>query len=319
MLFLQFLTTGILTGGIYALIAVSIVLVYKSTRIFNFAVGELMVLGGLICYSFVVWAELPLWLALLGALTMAVIVGFLVERLVFRPLLGQPILTIIMATLALSSILLGLILMVWTGYTLTFPSGMLPGRTILLGPVVISHELLWAFVITMVALIILGYFFLKTRTGLRMRAISEDHELSMSCGVNITVIFAVTWIIAVILGSLSGLLLGNRLGITASATPLIALKAFPAVIFGGLESIVGAVLGGLAVGVIEALVGGFIDPRIGEISAYILLLLVLVFKPEGLLGEKRKDLSRSCGDPAEHSMTAIKRTSPLSGRPLSGP
>jgi len=287
LLFLQFLTTGILTGGIYALIAVSIVLVYKSTRIFNFAVGELMVLGGLICYSFVVWAELPLWLALLGALTMAVIVGFLVERLVFRPLLGQPILTIIMATLALSSILLGLILMVWTGYTLTFPSGMLPGRTILLGPVVISHELLWAFVITMVALIILGYFFLKTRTGLRMRAISEDHELSMSCGVNITVIFAVTWIIAVILGSLSGLLLGNRLGITASATPLIALKAFPAVIFGGLESIVGAVLGGLAVGVIEALVGGFIDPRIGEISAYILLLLVLVFKPEGLLGEKR--------------------------------
>jgi len=287
LLFLQFLSTGILTGGIYALIAVSIVLVYKSTRIFNFAVGELMVLGGLICYSFVVWAELPLWLALLGALAMAVIVGFLVERLVFRPLLGQPILTIIMATLALSSILLGLILMVWTGYTLTFPSGMLPGRTILLGPVVISHELLWAFVITMVALIILGYFFLKTRTGLRMRAISEDHELSMSCGVNITVIFAVTWIIAVILGSLSGLLLGNRLGITASATPLIALKAFPAVIFGGLESIVGAVLGGLAVGIIEALVGGFIDPKIGEVSAYILLLLVLIFKPEGLLGEKR--------------------------------
>jgi len=287
LLFLQFLTTGILTGGIYALIAVSIVLVYKSTRIFNFAVGELMVLGGLICYSFVVWAGLPLWLALLGALVMAVVVGFLVERLVFRPLLGQPILTIIMATLALSSILLGLILMIWTGYTLTFPTGMLPGRTILLGPVAVSHELLWAFVITMVALIILGYFFLKTRTGLRMRAISEDHELSMSCGVNITVIFAVTWIIAVILGSLSGLLLGNRLGITASATPLIALKAFPAVIFGGLESIVGAVLGGLAVGLIEALVGGFIDPKIGEISAYILLLLVLIFKPEGLLGEKR--------------------------------
>lgn len=287
MLFLQFLTTGLLTGGIYALMAVSIVLVYKSTRIFNFAVGELMALGGFICYSFVVWFHFPLWLALIGALCMAVLVGFLVERLVFRPLLGQPILTIIMATLALSSIIIGIILMVWTGYTLTFPRGLLPGKTILVGMIAISHELLWAFVITMIALTVLGFFFLKTRTGLRMRAISEDHELSMSCGVNITLIFAVTWIIAVILGSLSGLLLGNRLGLTASATPILALKAFPAVIFGGLESIVGAVIGGLAVGIIEALVGGLISPRIGEITAYFLLLLVLIIRPEGLLGQKR--------------------------------
>lgn len=287
MLFLQFLTTGFLTGGIYALMAVSIVLVYKSTRIFNFAVGELMALGGFICYSFVVWFHFPLWLALIGALCLAVLVGFLVERLVFRPLLGQPILTIIMATLALSSIIIGIILMVWTGYTLTFPSGLLPGKTILVGMIAISHELLWAFAITMIALIILGFFFLKTRTGLKMRAISEDHELSMSCGVNITLIFAVTWIIAVILGSLSGLLLGNRLGLTACATPVLALKAFPAVIFGGLESIVGAVIGGLAVGIIEALVGGLIDPKIGEITAYFLLLLVLIVKPEGLLGQKR--------------------------------
>lgn len=287
MLFLQFLTTGLLTGGVYALMAVSIVLVYKSTRVFNFAVGELMALGGFICYSFVVWFNFPLWLALLGAVGMAVITGFLVERLVFRPLLGQPILTIIMATLALASILTGLILIIWTGYTLTFPSGLLPGRTILVGMIAISHELLWAFVITMVVLIILGYFFIKTRTGLRMRAVSEDHNLSMSCGVNITVIFAVTWIIAAILGSLSGLLLGNRLGLTASATPILALKAFPAVIFGGLESVVGAVIGGLAVGVIEALAGGLIDPKIGEISAYFLLLLVLIIRPEGLLGQKR--------------------------------
>lgn len=287
MLTLQFLTTGFLTGGIYALIAVSIVLVYKATRIFNFAVGELMVLGGFVCYSFVVWLHLPLWLALLGALLMAVVVGGIVERLVFRPLLGQPILTIIMATLALSSILGGLMLMIWTGYTLTFPAGLLPGRTILVHDIAISHELLWAFGITMVALLLLGYFFMRTRTGLRMRAISEDHTLSMSCGVDITLMFAVTWVIAAVLGSLSGLLLGSRLGLTAAQTPAIALKAFPAVIFGGLESILGAVLGGLAVGIIESLTGGLLDPKLGEISAYILLLLVLIVKPEGLLGQKR--------------------------------
>jgi len=284
---LQFLTTGILTGGIYALIAVSIVLVYKATRIFNFAVGELLALGGYFCYSLVVWAHFPLWLAIIGALLMAVIVGALVERLVLRPLLSQPTLTIVMATLALSSLLSGLMLMIWSGYAVTFPRNLLPGKTLIIGDVVMSNELVWAFGIAMVAFAVLAYFFNKTKTGLRMRAVSEDHELSMSCGINITLIFAVTWILAVILGSLSGFLLGNRLGLTPAVTPLIALRAFPAVLFGGLESLVGAVVGGLTIGILESLVGGLIDPKYGEITPYIILLLVLIFRPEGLFGLKR--------------------------------
>ncbi len=287
MLTLQFLATGILTGGIYALIAVSIVLVYKATRIFNFAVGELLALGGYFCYSLVVWAHFPLWLAIIGALLMAVIVGALVERLVLRPLLSQPTLTIVMATLALSSLLSGLMLMVWSGYVVTFPRNLLPGKTLIIGDIVMSNELVWAFGIAMVAFAILAYFFNKTKTGLRMRAVSEDHELSMSCGVNITLIFAVTWILAVVLGSLSGFLLGNRLGLTPAITPLIALRAFPAVLFGGLESLVGAVVGGLTIGILESLVGGLIDPKYGEITPYIILLLVLIFRPEGLFGLKR--------------------------------
>ena len=287
MLTLQFLTTGILTGGIYALIAVSIVLVYKATRIFNFAVGELLALGGYFCYSLVVWAHFPLWLAIIGALLMAVIVGALVERLVLRPLLSQPTLTIVMATLALSSLLSGLMLMIWSGYAVTFPRNLLPGKTLIIGDVVMSNELVWAFGIAMVAFAVLAYFFNKTKTGLRMRAVSEDHELSMSCGINITLIFAVTWILAVILGSLSGFLLGNRLGLTPAVTPLIALRAFPAVLFGGLESLVGAVVGGLTIGILESLVGGLIDPKYGEITPYIILLLVLIFRPEGLFGLKR--------------------------------
>lgn len=287
MLILQFITSGFLIGGVYALIAVSIVLIYKATRIFNFAVGELLALGGLICYSFVVWWGFPLWLSLLGAMAMAVIIGTFIERLFLRPLLGQPILTIIMATLALSSFLTGLMLIIWSGYPSTFPSGMLPGKTIILGDIVISPELLWALVIVIVTFAVLAYFFKKTRTGLRMRAVSEDHELSMSTGVNITLIFAVTWIIAVMLGTLSGLVLGNRIGLAPTVTPLVALRAFPAVIFGGLESIVGAVIGGLTIGIIENVVGGMIDPTLGEATAYIILLLVLVFRPEGLFGLKR--------------------------------
>jgi branched-chain amino acid transport system permease protein len=177
--------------------------------------------------------------------------------------------------------------MIWTGYNLGVPKNLLPGKTLLIGNVALSHELLWAAGIAFASFGCLAYFFVKTKTGLRMRAVSEDHELSMSCGVKITLIFAVTWVLAVILGTLAGFLMGYRLSLGATYTPLLALKAFPAVIFGGLESITGALLGGLAVGVIEALVGGLIDPTLGEISAYILLLFVLIIRPEGLLGLKR--------------------------------
>lgn len=282
----QFIVTGLLTGSVYALVAVSIVLVFKATRIFNFAVGELLALGGFFCWSLIVWLKCPLWLALFGALLLAVGVGMLVERLVLRPLLNQPLLTIIMATLALSILLRGVMLMIWTGYNLGFPKNLLPGKALLVGDVVMSHELLWAAGLALVSFACLGYFFMRTKTGLRMRAVSEDHELSMSCGVKITMIFAVTWCLAVMLGTLAGFLMGYRLSLGATYTPLLSLKAFPAVIFGGLESITGALLGGLAVGVIESLMGGLIDPTLGEISAYILLLLVLIVRPEGLMGLK---------------------------------
>lgn len=283
----QFFVTGLLTGSVYALIAVSIVLVYKSTRIFNFAVGELLALGGYFCYSFVVWFHFPLWLALLGALLMATVTGLLVERLVLRPLLSQPLLTIIMATLALSVLLRGIMLMIWTGYDVAFPKNLLPGKTVVVGGVAMSHELLWAFGIAVVAFAILAYFFVKTQTGLRMRAVSQDNELSMSCGINITIVFALSWVLAVILGTLAGSLMGYRLALAPSYTPLLALKAFPAVIFGGLDSVTGALVGGLVVGIIESMVGGLIDPTMGEISAYVLLLAVLIIRPEGLLGLKR--------------------------------
>ena len=120
-----------------------------------------------------------------------------------------------------------------------------------------------------------------------MRSVSEDHELSMACGVNITRIFALTWVLAVVLGTMGGVLLGNRIGLSSVLTPPIALKAFPAVLFGGVESISGAILGGLITGIIENLVGGLIDPSLGEISPYVILLLVLILRPTGLFGLKR--------------------------------
>ncbi|MGZ8429758.1 MAG: ABC transporter permease subunit, partial [Candidatus Deferrimicrobiaceae bacterium] len=142
----QYLISGILTGGIYGLIGVAIVIIYKATKVFNFAVGTLMTLGGMICVSLITWAGLPFWAALLASLLLSSVIGYVAEKTILSPLLGQPLITMIMATLAMDSILYGSILMVWTGYAISFPEGILPGGTLFLGPFFISRELLYSFI-----------------------------------------------------------------------------------------------------------------------------------------------------------------------------
>ncbi|MBT4264774.1 MAG: branched-chain amino acid ABC transporter permease [Deltaproteobacteria bacterium] len=287
MLFLQYLISGIMTGGIYGLIGVGIVIIYKATQVFNFAVGTLMTLGALICVSLVTNFNFPFWLALPATLVLAGIIGVLIERIGLRPLLSQPVLSIIMATLAIESILRGLMLMIWTGYTISFPRGLFPGKTIFIGPLFISHEFLIAFVVAMISFALVGLFFYKTQTGLKMRVTAESHDVAMSLGVNITTIFAVAWALAVMVGTLSGVIIGNRLGLQVIITSAVAYKALPAIMLGGLDSVAGAIIGGLIVGVLEKMAGGYIDPKIAEITPYIILLLILMIRPEGIFGLKR--------------------------------
>jgi branched-chain amino acid transport system permease protein len=287
MIFLQYLISGLMTGGIYGLIGVGIVIVFKATQVFNFAVGTLMTLGGLICVSLVTQLHLPFWLAVPATLAIAGAIGILIERVGLRPLLSQPILSLVMATLAIESILRGVMLMVWTGYTISFPPGLFPGKTIFLGPLFISHEFLIASIVAFVAFALVGLFFYKTHTGLKMRVTAESHDVAMSLGVNITTIFAVAWMLALMVGTLSGIIIGNRLGLQVIITSAVAFKALPAIMFGGLDSVAGAILGGLIVGVLEKMAGGYIDPKVAEITPYIILLLILMIRPEGLFGMKR--------------------------------
>ncbi len=287
MIFLQYLIVGILTGGIYGLIGVGIVIIYKATQVFNFAVGTLMTLGALICVSLITQLHLPFWLAVPATLVIAGIIGILIERVGLRPLLSQPVLSLVMATLAIESILRGLMLMIWTGYTISFPPGLFPGKTIFVGPLFISHEFLIAFVVALISFTLIGLFFYKTHTGLKMRVTAQSHDVAMSLGVNITTIFAFAWMLAVIVGTLAGIIIGNRLGLQVIITSSLAFKALPAIMFGGLDSVAGAIIGGLVVGVLEKMAGGYIDPKIAEITPYIILLLILMIRPEGLFGLKR--------------------------------
>ena len=287
MLFLQFCINGILVGGVYALLALGIVLIYKSTRVFNFAVGEMLTLGGFVLYFFMTIFKCPAWIGLPLAFMAALLIGLGIERLTLRPLIGQPILAAIMATLALSLILRGIIFIAFGSPTVPFPSKILPQKTMLFGEMFFPLDLVFTFLIAMLVFILLSLFFKFTKTGMFMRATAESHETAQATGIQVERIFGITWGIASLTATIGGILLADRIGLGLSSLPGLALKAFPAVLFGGLESIGGAIIGGIIIGILESLVGGYIDPKFSEITPYVVLLIILLFRPEGLFGLKR--------------------------------
>ena len=280
----QFLLNGIMVGGIYALIALGLVMIYKSTRIFNFAVGDLIMVGGFIAWEFMNAGAPPL-LAIILAIGVGAMIGLFIERFTLRPMIGQPVLAAIMVTLAISYLLKGITLLIWGGHPKIFPR-FLPGKLIRMGTLFLSNELLWTFAATLLAFALLALFYKFSKVGLDMRATAEDHQLAQARGISVRRIFAISWAFAGMTAVVGGVFLGLKLSLNLPLAD-VGLKSFAAVIFGGLESIPGALLGGLAVGILEDLMGGLIDPSMKEITAYVVLLGVLVFRTEGLFGLKR--------------------------------
>lgn len=292
-LFPQFFVTGVLTGGVYALVALGLVLIYKSSRVFNFAQGALLMFGAFLCWQFLVPFGWPLWASLAAAVVLIVLLGLLIERLALRPLVGQPILATIMMTLAMSEFIRGLSLLIWGSLRQVYPEFFpLKPLIVRLGGdmrVVFKLPLLWSFGIAMAGVIIFALFFRFTKAGLAMRATAEDHQLAQSVGLKVRRIFGAAWAISGVVAMAGGVLVGSIGGVETTLTS-IGLVAFSAVLFGGLESLPGAIIGGLTIGVVESLVGGLpADPAIraldlGTIAPYVVMLLVLLFKPDGLFG-----------------------------------
>lgn len=284
---LQFTITGIFVGGVYALIALGIVLIYKATGIFNFAVGQFVLIGAFLCWSFMVWAKLPILVSILLAIAAMVLLGLLIERSIMRPLLGQPLLASIMVTVGLMILINAVAVFIWGPDPMTYPADILPQLPLMINGILISRELAWAFVVALLGFGIFAAFFRWSRVGLAMRATADDQQLARATGVNVKWIFGVTWVIAATVAAMAGILLGARLGISARELPLVAFKAFPVVILGGLDSITGVIVAGLIIGVAENVAGGLIDPRVGMILPYFILLITLLIRPEGLFGMKR--------------------------------
>ena len=284
--FAQLVVTGLVTGSVYALVALGFVLIYKSTSIINFAQGEFVLVGAYICWWMVTSLNIPFIPAFLATMGVSVVLGLLVERLALRPMIGEPIISVIMVTIGLASLLKASVAIFWGTQIQVFPA-VFSQAPIRLGQVVISEVYIYTFILAFVFLGIFAAFFKYSRVGIAMRAVANDQMTAQSMGIPVKWVFAISWSIAAMVSSVGGVLIGNINGINSPLADF-GLKVFPAVIFGGLDSILGAIIGGLTVGVLENLMGGYLDQVFGggvkEVAPFIVLLVVLMVKPYGLFG-----------------------------------
>lgn len=287
--FFQLMLSGIMVGAIYGLVALGFILIYKCSAVFNFAQGEFLCLGAYICYAIIVQAGMPVWVGFAGTFIFAVLLGLVIERFTLRPMIGQPILGIIMMTIGLAALLKGILTLFWAGWWRTYPP-FFPSTTIYLGTIALSQQHIYSFTICVALVLAFTYFFHYTKWGLAMRGTAEGHELVQSMGVNVKTVFALAWVIAAVVSAIGGILLGSINGLNLGLTEM-GLKVFPAVMIGGLESVGGALLGGVIVGLLEYMTVGYLGSIFGggirDIVAYVIILLVLIVKPFGLFGWRR--------------------------------
>jgi len=283
----ELLTSGLMVGVIYAVIALGFVVIYKATRVFNFAQGSLALLGAFVFYTFVGPAGLPLPLAALLSFLVLVGVAWIIERLSLRPLIGQPILAPIIVTLALTALFVGLVLIVWGSEVFSYPRGILPTGIWRLGRLTFPQLQVAAFVVGLVFIALLSAYFRYTRAGLAMRVTAEDHVVAQNLGIKVKQVFSQSWMIAGAVATVGGIFLGGLQGVNDQLAT-IALKAVAVVLIGGLESITGAIVAGLMIGVAETLAGGYLTSYLGggiaDTAPYLLLMAILLIKPYGFFG-----------------------------------
>jgi branched-chain amino acid transport system permease protein len=282
--FLQLTFTGLSNGMVYALVAVGFVIIYKASDVINFAQGELLLLGAYLAFAFIAQIGLPWSLGVAATLVTALAVGLVVERFVLRPLIGEPIISMIMVTIGLSSVLKALVHAIWGAAPRSFP-GFLPSTPINVLGVVVTGDRLLTIVLAAALLALFTLFFRHTRDGIAMRAIADDQQAALSMGISIKRVLAVAWAMAAMAAAVGGIMVANLVGVSHDVS-YVGLRVFPVVILGGLDSIPGAILGGAIIGLLEAYTGGYIGQGLNLIVPFIALVIVLMVRPYGLFGKE---------------------------------
>ncbi len=287
-IFIQLIVTGIATGGVYGLIALGFVLIFKATGILNLATGAFMTLGAYICLTVLGQFGAPFWVAFLCTLGFAIVMGIVLERIILRPLIGQPIISVVMVTIGLSSILQGLTHVIWSPEYRSFPE-IFPPEPLDLGFAIVPSGLLWGFIFAAIGTIIFTLIFKLTRTGVAMRATASDQQAALSMGISVRWVFALSWSYGAVAAVIGGIVIGNISGISIYLGD-IGLKVLAVIILGGLDSIGGAIIGGLIIGILENLAGLYLDPVFGggvkDVAPFFILIVIIMIRPYGLCGKK---------------------------------
>lgn len=274
--------TGVMGGGLYALAGLAFVMVYKATRVVNLAIGEMLMAGGYLFFTFAAMWALPLWLAIPAAVLASGVLGAVIERSMIRPLLGEPPISAFMVTIGLGSVLVGLVEMIWSADQRRLPDFM-PTQAIMIGDAFLAPKVFWGAVIAAVFIAAVLLVFRFWRGGVALRATASDQAAAYAVGINVPRVFSLSWVVSSMLAAVSGIIVGSIGGISSSMG-VFGLTVLVVVIVGGLDSVLGALVAGLLVGLVEGLAGGYLGGEYKLLATFIVLVTILMVRPYGLFG-----------------------------------
>lgn len=284
--FLNYVINGVLLGQLYALLALGFVVIYRASKVFNFAQGELMLLGAYTVWTLSLGANLSPWLTVPLAFLAALAYGWLIERLFFARLVGESVFSMVMVTIGLVILIRGVVLMIWGAEDRQFPA-LLPTAPVIVGELIVSTPLLIGAALTLVMTLVLWFFFNRTRHGLALTAVAEDPHTAISLGIPVKRAVTLAWMLGASIATVGAIVFLNGRSLTVLSAD-VALAALPVALLAGLESIGGLILAGAIVGVIQSLVAAYVDPKIGgsasSIVPFVFMLFILVVRPTGLFG-----------------------------------
>jgi branched-chain amino acid transport system permease protein len=283
--FIQLTVTGLSSGAILALAALGFVLIYKASQVINFAQGQFLLIGAYVVWALNVDAGVHWALAVAGAIAVAIVLGLVVERLILRPLVGEPTISVIMVTIGLAQVLGALVQIIWGTHPHAFP-GFIPDDTVDIAGARVGENRIWAVGLVAVALVAFAVFFQRSRHGIAMRAVADDQQAALTMGISVRRTFALAWALAGVSAVVGGMLVANLIGVSGEVSN-VGLLVFPVVIVGGLDSVPGAVVGGAIIGLLTAYTGGYIGEGLDAVIPYFALVAILLVKPYGLFGQVR--------------------------------
>jgi len=286
---LQYTVTGVTVGMVYALLGLSFALIWKSSGVANLALGGLVLIFSWFAYGMLVQANFPYWLGFPLVILFALALGWLIERFALRPLIAQPILSLITVTLGVFYFLEGLAVFIWPWMVDALPP-FFPPEPFKIGPAVVAQAYVWAAVISLILFGLLTVYFRYHKMGIAMRATADDQFAVQACGIPVTAIFSTSWMFACLVAAIAGILISSIGGLHYGLVET-GLKSFSVVILGGLDSFIGCIIAGPIIGLCENVGGGYLTPLVWgglkDIIPFIIIIIVLFIKPYGLFGEVR--------------------------------